>query len=76
MASVSFSGIESTIGANITSQETKLNNALASIGSDPSTADLLALQSATQRWGMMSDIQATIIKSLADSMKSIIQKAG
>ena len=51
-------------------------NSLNSRGNDVSSTDLLSLQSSMTKYTLAVDINSQIAKSFADSLKSIIAKAG
>jgi type III secretion protein F len=40
-----------------------------------SQADMLQMQQQIQQWTMLIEIQSTITKQIADSLKGVIQKA-
>ncbi len=44
-------------------------------GTDVSTTTMLELQSMTQKWSLMTQIQSTLIKEVSDAMKGVVQKA-
>ena len=78
-AGLNFNAVNNTIYAALQTQETRLRTTLASIQSDSdgnvSQADLLRMQQQVQQWTMMVDIQSTITKQIADSLKGVIQKS-
>jgi type III secretion protein F len=45
-------------------------------GTEVSTTTMLELQSMTQKWSLMTQIQSTLIKEISDAMKGVVQKAG
>lgn len=45
-------------------------------GTDVSTTTMLELQSMTQKWSLLTQIQSTLIKEVSDAMKGVVQKAG
>lgn len=45
-------------------------------GADVSTTTMLELQSMTQKWSLLTQIQSTLIKEVSDAMKGVVQKAG
>lgn len=59
---------EKSIGAKITD--------LNALGDKITSGDLLAVQSAMQKWTLTTEIQSTLTKSLGDALKGIIQKSG
>ncbi|RKK03219.1 type III secretion protein [Pseudoroseomonas wenyumeiae] len=50
-------------------------DALSTLSSSPSTAEMLALQQQVQQWSMLTQTQSTIVKELSDTLKGIVQKA-
>ncbi len=44
-------------------------------GADVSTTTMLELQSMTQKWSLMTQVQSTLIKEVSDAMKGVVQKA-
>ncbi len=44
-------------------------------GTEVSTTTMLELQSMTQKWSLMTQIQSTLIKEVSDAMKGVVQKA-
>ena len=40
------------------------------------SAQMLQMQQQVQQWTIMVEIQSTITKQLADSLKSVVQKSG
>lgn len=51
-------------------------NLLNSKGNDVSSTDLLGLQSMLTKYTLTVDINSTMAKAFADSLKSIVSKAG
>jgi len=45
-------------------------------GTDVSTTTMLELQSMTQKWSLLTQIQSTLVKEVSDAMKGVVQKAG
>lgn len=72
---LTFDFINSTLQTYTQSREAELQTQISSLGSNPSTADLLAMQQKLQSWTMMTQLQSTVVKELADALKGIIQKA-
>ena len=76
---LNFNAVNNTIYNGIRSQESKLRDTIAKLETDAdgniSQADLLMMQQQTQQWTMMIELQSTITKQIADSLKGIIQKA-
>lgn len=76
---LNFNNVNSTVYESIRSQETNLRQTLSTISTDAdgnvSQADMLAMQQQISQWTMMVEVQSTISKSIADSLKSVIQKS-
>jgi type III secretion protein F len=76
---VTLNSISQTIGSSLQSQETSFNQLLSQIqskGSDNiSQADMLQLQQGLSKLNLFVDLQSTIIKSISDSLKGVIQKS-
>lgn len=78
-SSLNFNNLNNTIYDSLRTQETRLNRTLSAIGSNAdgevSQADMLRMQQEIQQWTMMVEIQSTITKQIADSLRGVIQKA-
>jgi len=78
-AGLNFNNLNNAIYNSISTQEAKLRETIESLGKDAdgnvSQTDLLKLQQETQQWTMMIELQSTLTKQIADSLKGIIQKA-
>ncbi|MNT22643.1 Type III secretion needle MxiH like protein [compost metagenome] len=76
---LSFNYLNGTVLTAMQAQETKLKNSIAglqtSADGNVNPMDLLMVQQQVQQWTMMTDIQSTMAKQLADSMKGVIQKS-
>lgn len=75
-APLTFDFINSTVLAALTAKEATLKTSIQTVGTDASPVQLLDLQQQVQAWTIMAQIQGTIVKEVADAMKSAIQKAG
>ena len=64
-------GVEMLIPAKVASLDCARTNADGSV----SQADMLKMQQQVQQWTMLIEIQSTITKQIADSLKGVIQKA-
>lgn len=74
---LNFDYIGNTVANAVQSAETSLRARVTSM--DPVTVsptELLLLQQEVAKWTLMTEIQSTLIKTLSDSMKGIIQKSG
>ena len=74
MATVGTIGT-ATQGSAETAQ-TALDAALLSLPGDPSPVDMLKIQRQLTIMTVMIDLSASLTKSIGDSLKSVIQKAG
>ena len=76
---LTFNSVNSTIYDSIRSQESNLQTTLSNLRTNAdgsvSQADMLKMQQQVQQWTMLIEIQSTITKQIADSLKGVIQKA-
>jgi type III secretion protein F len=76
---LNFNSVNSTIYDSIRSQESNLQTTLSNMRTNAdgsvSQADMLQMQQQIQQWTMLIEIQSTITKQIADSLKGVIQKA-
>ncbi len=76
---LNFNSVNSTIYGSIRSQESNLQTTLSNLRTNAdgsvSQADMLKMQQQVQQWTMLIEIQSTITKQIADSLKGVIQKA-
>ncbi len=72
---ISFSVINDTMVNAINTQETSLRATIQSAGNNPTTTQLLSLQQQIQQWTILTDLQATLSKTIADAMRGVIQKS-
>ena len=73
---INFDYVNNTLLTALDNREQRLRIAIDDSGRDPSTAKLLALQQEIQMWTMLTTLQSTVIKEIADASKSVIQKSG
>jgi len=77
---LNFNNINNTVYNAISTQEGNLRRTLETISKNGdgsvSQADMLQMQQQMQQWTILIDIQSTITKQIADSLKGVIQKAG
>ena len=75
-AGLNFDNVNKSIYEGIRTQETKLQTTISTIGSKAdgavSQSDMLLMQQQIQQWSMMVEIQSTITKQIADSLKDIL----
>jgi type III secretion protein F len=72
---ITFDSINASIAQVTTRREAALKDTISGLGDSPSTADMLSMQQQIQQWTMLTQIQSTIVKEVADAMKGVIQKA-
>jgi type III secretion protein F len=76
---LNFNSVNNSIYDSIRTQESNLQSTLSSMGNNAdgsvSQAEMLQMQQQIQQWTMMIDIQSTITKQIADSLKGVIQKS-
>ena len=74
---LNFDYIGSTVANVVQNAETSLKTKISSLDpANTSPTDLLLLQQEVSKWTMMTEIQSTLVKTISDSMKGIIQKSG
>ena len=74
--SVTFQGINNAVLTSVQDKENTLKAQIAALGPNPTTQDLLVLQQKIQEWTMLVELQSTLAKTTAETMKGVIQKAG
>jgi len=72
--SLNYDVINNTVMNAIQRREELLRTTITSMGDNPTTAQMVALQQQVQTWSIMAQIQTTLTKELSDSMKSALQK--
>lgn len=75
-ASASIDGFANQISGPMRSTEADLQSAIQRLGPSPTTADLLVFQQKVQQWSMMTQLESTVVKEYADTLKGVIQKSG
>jgi type III secretion protein F len=73
---LSFDYLNNSVANVVQTKESDLRTLIGSLGPNPTTADLLSLQQQVQQWTLMTQVQSTVIKEVADALKGIVQKAG
>jgi type III secretion apparatus needle protein len=76
VGSMSFSFVARTLGKVVSTTESNLDQSISSMGSDPTTQDLLLVQSQIAQWSLITGMSSTITKSVQDTINGILQKAG
>lgn len=76
---ITLDSISQSIGSSLQTQESSFNQLLSQIqskGADGiSQGDMLQIQQNLSKLNMFVDLQSTMIKSISDSLKGIIQKS-
>ena len=75
-SNITIDYIGNTVGNSMKRKETNLKQEIESLGDNPSTQDLLMVQQDVAEWTLLTQIQSTLVKEVADAMKGVIQKAG
>jgi type III secretion protein F len=73
---LSFSTVNSNISTIVAKRETGLQDFLTNLGENPSTADMLTMQQRIQEWTITTQLQSTVVQSIAEAIKGVIQKSG
>lgn len=68
-----INGIATSLGSTLTMQESKLTSLIASSGDDASTADLLNIQAALQKWTQTVNLETNMIKAFGDAITNVIR---
>ena len=73
---VTFQQINDNVLAQAQTAEGNLKTQIDNLGTKtPTTLDLLVLQQQMQQWSMLVELESTIAKTTADTMKGVIQKS-
>jgi type III secretion protein F len=74
---LSLDSVSQTMLAAVNNAEQTLRNTLQqqAASQTQSPQDLLILQKQIQEWAMITQLQSTVVKELADAAKSVIQKS-
>lgn len=79
MSNFTIETLGSYLNTVVATQESVLADKVAELqasGADVSTVQLLELQQEMTKWTLTTDLQSQMMKSLSDTLKSIIQKSG
>ena len=74
--SLSFDTISTFNNNVVAANETRLAATINSMPANPTTGELLRMQTELAKWTMSTDIQSQITKTLGDALKGVIQKSG
>jgi type III secretion protein F len=70
-----YGDINDAILTNIDDGEGNLKAQIQKLGPNPSTMDTLVLQQGIQQWSMLCELQSTVVKTISETMKSIVRNA-
>ena len=73
---LSFDVISSTLGTANINAEGVLAAKIASLGNSPTSTDLILMQSEITKWTLTTELTSTMMKSVGDALKGIVQKSG
>ncbi|SDG74934.1 EscF/YscF/HrpA family type III secretion system needle major subunit [Propionivibrio dicarboxylicus] len=74
---LNFDYVGTTVANVIGTAESALKAKISTLDSaTASPAELLLLQQDISKWAIMTEIQSTLVKTISDAMKGIIQKSG
>lgn len=71
---ISFASLGNTLYNAVQTKETALKTKIDSVGANPTTVDLLSMQSAMNEWSMSIQLNSTMVKEFSDALKGIVQK--
>lgn len=74
--SLTFDYLNNSVGNVLQNKENDLRTLIGSLGPNPTSAELLAMQQQVQQWTLITQIQSTVVKEVADALKGIVQKTG
>lgn len=74
---ISLDSVSQTMLAAVSNAEQSLRTTLQTqaASSTQTPTDLLVLQKQIQEWAMITQLQSTVVKEIADAAKSVIQKS-
>ncbi|AOB39339.1 type III secretion protein [Bordetella parapertussis] len=76
---VTMQSVNQAVNTRLNAHERDLRSRLEALSARGdgavSTSDLLIVQQEMQSWVVMIDLQSTVVKQVADSLKGVIQKA-
>lgn len=75
LGGINMDTVVTPINQSLNKVEQDLRNQIQSMGSNPSTSDLLVMQQQLQKWTMLIQLESTVVKEFGDALKGIIQKA-
>jgi hypothetical protein len=73
---LSFDTITSFSANVVAVNEANIATTISAMGPNPTTMDLLNMQTQLTKWTMATEMQSSITKTLGDALKGVIQKSG
>ncbi|MEC4720713.1 EscF/YscF/HrpA family type III secretion system needle major subunit [Noviherbaspirillum sp. CPCC 100848] len=73
---ISFQSIGTSLYNAVQTKEASLNTLMQTVGREPTTTDLLKMQSAMNEWSMSIQLNSAMVKEYSDALKGIVQKIG
>ena len=65
-----------SFSANVVAvNEANIASTISAMGPNPTTMDLLNMQTQLTKWTMATEMQSSITKTLGDALKGVIQKS-
>jgi len=74
-ANMSLGTVVDALFPKVQSADAALRARIQSLGTDPSPKEMLEVQTDMQSFTIAIEIQATVVKTLGDSLKSVVQKS-
>jgi hypothetical protein len=72
---LSFDTITSFSANVVAVNEANIASTISAMGPNPTTMDLLNMQTQLTKWTMATEMQSSITKTLGDALKGVIQKS-
>lgn len=73
--SLSFDVVSNTLGNASINAESTLASRIESLGESPTSAALIQMQSEITKWTLTTELTSTMMKSVGDALKGIVQKS-
>lgn len=73
-SSLTFQGIVGNLNSGLGDYEAKVRAAFEGKTDDMSTSDLLELQTMVTEWSLFLNTHSTVVKSLGDALRGVLQK--
>lgn len=71
---LNFTTITGSLNSGLSSFETELRAAFENKSEDMNAADLLELQTLVTEWSLFLNTHSTVVKSLGDALRGVLQK--